>query len=270
MSFYSSRQVREILGLSPAIVARLVKYGFVTPSRGPRRELRFSFKDLVVLRAAKGLADARLPIRRISASLRRLRQQLPAELPSKGLRIAAVGNAIAVFEGRDSWRASDGQYLLAFEVAAARGEVVMLEREPDESGESADDWFEEGCRLEGVDSERAIRHYFDALAARIAHPGIYVNLGRLLHEVGRLEEAQAVYGEGIAKFADDALLHFNRGVLMEERSNADEALACYKRALALDRDMADAHYNLGLLYDASGKAREALRHFSAYRKLHKT
>jgi hypothetical protein len=91
MTYYSSRQVREILGLSPSMITRLVAARFVTPSRGPRRELRFSFRDLVVLRAARDLADARLPPRLISSSLKKLRQQLPAELPA-GLRIAAISN----------------------------------------------------------------------------------------------------------------------------------------------------------------------------------
>ena len=84
MTYYSSKQVREILGLSPSIVARLIDAGFVMPERGPRRELRYTFQDLVVLRAAKGLADARLPTRRISVSLKKLRQQLPQELPATG------------------------------------------------------------------------------------------------------------------------------------------------------------------------------------------
>jgi len=267
MTTYSTRQVREILGLSRSIISRLIEARFVAPSRGPRRELRFSFKDLVVLRAAKGLADANLPLRRISGSLKKLRQQLPAELPSNGLRIAAIGNSIAVMEGRDSWRSADGQYLMAFEVAAPEGQIVVLEKKSGGTTRSAEDWFDEGCRLEALDGARAIRHYIDAIDARVCHPGIYANLGRLLHEAGRFEEAHAVYRDGIHKFSGDALLHFNRGVLMEDQSKSDEAIACYKSALAMDPNMADAHYNLGLLYDASGKSREALRHFSAYRKL---
>jgi tetratricopeptide (TPR) repeat protein len=265
MSFYTSKQVREILGLSPAMVSRLVEAGFVTPARGPRRELRFSFQDLVVLRAAKGLADARLPARRISASLKKLRQQLPGQLPAKGLRIAAVGNTVAVLDGRDRWRAADGQYLLAFDVSADAGEVVVLDRTP--PVKPASQWFDEGCRLEERDASAAIAHYRAALAAGIRHPGLYLNLGRLLHEAGETRAAGEIYLEAIRHCPDDALLHFNQGVLLDDLGHRKEAIASYEKSLEKDPKLADAYYNLALLYEAAGRARDAVRCFSAYRKL---
>ncbi|MGH8471154.1 MAG: tetratricopeptide repeat protein, partial [Gammaproteobacteria bacterium] len=214
MTYYTSKQVREILGLSPSIVARLIDAGFVMPERGPRRERRFTFHDLVVLRAAKGLADARLPARRISACLKKLRQQLPKELPATGLRIAAVGNSVVVMEAQDKWRTADGQYLLAFEVLAPQGHVVLLERTNVEGAKSAEEWFEEGCRLEETDSANAIAHYRKALAANICQSGIYTNLALLLHKNGQLSDAEAVYQEAIKACPDDALLLFNYGVLL--------------------------------------------------------
>jgi tetratricopeptide (TPR) repeat protein len=269
MAFYTSRQVREILGLSPAIVSRLVDAGFVKPARGPRRELRFSFQDLVVLRAAKGLSDARLPARRISISLRKLRQQLPAELPSAGLRIAAVGNTVAVMEGRAAWRGADGQYLLAFEVAAPHGQVVIMERAGDRTEKSAEQWFAEGCRIEETDAARALEHYRDALAAQIRHAGIYTNLGRLLHASGALDEAHRVYSEGIRLCPGDAVLLFNFGVLFEDRGKVEEAIASYHEALVNDPALGDACYNLALLYEATGRQKDAVRYLNAFRKLDK-
>jgi tetratricopeptide (TPR) repeat protein len=268
MTYYSSKQVREILGLSPSIVARLCDAGFVMPERGPRRELRYTFQDLVVLRAAKGLADARLPTRRISVSLKKLRQQLPQELPAGGLRIAAVGNSVAVMEAEDKWRTADGQYLLAFEVLAPQGHVVVLDRTNGEA-KSAEEWFEEGCRLEETDSADAIAHYRNALAAKICQSGIYTNLALLLHGSGQLSDAEEMYREGIKACPDDALLFFNYGVLLDEQSRAEEAIESYRQALAKDPSFMDAHYNLALLYEAAGKHQEALRHLNACRKLEK-
>ncbi|OGA88756.1 MAG: hypothetical protein A3G27_04465 [Betaproteobacteria bacterium RIFCSPLOWO2_12_FULL_66_14] len=267
MSYYTTRQIREILGLSPSIVGRLIAAGFVAPARGPRGEYRFSFQDLVVLRAAKGLAEANLPARRISRSLKRLREQLPRDLPAAGLRICAVGNSVAVIDGRDSWRADDGQYLLAFEISAPRGQIEVLQRTERRPAASAEDWFENGCRMEQSDIARAIAHYREALAANVCHSGIYANLGRLLHEKRKLDEAEAVYRAGTSACPDDALLLFNFGVLLEDLSRTGEAIACYCRALEKDPRLADAHYNLALLYEAAGKRRDALRHFSACRKL---
>lgn len=69
------------------------------PSRGNNRECRFTFQDLVLLRTAHGLQAVHIPPRKILHSLRHLRATLPDELPLTGLRVAAVGNEIAVREG---------------------------------------------------------------------------------------------------------------------------------------------------------------------------
>ena len=264
MASYTARQVHEILGLSRGMITRLVESGFVKPARGPRREWHFSFQDLVVLRAAKGLRDAKLPARRISASLRKLRAQLPDRLPSRGLRIAAIGNALAVREGRDRWRNADGQYLLAFDVAAPHGELVVLDQPV---GKTAEDWFREAARVEGKDPGRAIALYREALAARAHHDGIYANLGRLLHAAGELAEAAGVYREAIRRYPHDATLSFNFGVLLEDLGRPAQAIARYEEALEKDPRFADACYNLALLYEASGREKDAVRCFNAFRKL---
>ena len=264
---YTAKQIRDILGLSPSIVSRLVEEGFVKPTRGPRRELRFSFQDLVVLRAAKGLADARLPARRISISLKKLRSQLPETLPAAGLRIAAVGDSVAVMDAGGAWRSTDGQYLLSFEVTAPRGQVKILEKKPAARRKSSEEWFDEGCALEAEDVDAAIQHYKMALGQNVCHAGIYTNLGRLLQEKGRLSDAQAVYLKGAQACPDDALIYFNLGVLLEEQSRSEEAIVCYETALEKEPKLIDAHYNLALLYEVAGRPRDALRHFSACRKL---
>ncbi len=269
MTSYSARQVREILGLPGPLLERLVEARFVSPERGPRRELRFSFQDLVVLRAAKGLADARIPMRRISRSLKRLRGQLPEDLPSRGLRIAAVGDSVAVMEGR-SWRSPDGQYLMAFEVAAPQGELVIIEKKPAPDRKSADDWFEQACELERTDAAGAIACYRKAIAANPAHSMSYANLGRLLHARGELAQSESVYKHGTKQCPGDALLAFNFAVLLEERGEINRAIELYAKALASDPKFADAHYNLGNLYDRMGMSRDALRHLNAYRKLRKS
>src|SRR5438876_3338576 len=99
MQTYTLSGIESMLGLSRAVITGLVAAGFVTPSRGKRREYRFSFQDVVLLRTAYSLQAAQIPPRRILRSLQRLKATLPSELPLTGLRIAAVGNDIAVREG---------------------------------------------------------------------------------------------------------------------------------------------------------------------------
>jgi hypothetical protein len=49
---YSLSEVSKLLGLSRSIVTGLIDAGFVSPARGRRKEYRFTFQDLVMLRAA--------------------------------------------------------------------------------------------------------------------------------------------------------------------------------------------------------------------------
>ena len=69
MQSYSVRDIERVLRLPRSTIRSLIDVGFVTPTRGPRREYRFSFQDLIVLRAARALIQAKVSRRRIRRSL---------------------------------------------------------------------------------------------------------------------------------------------------------------------------------------------------------
>src|ERR1700741_3456539 len=81
---YGIRDVEKLLRIPRNTLRALVAAGFVKPARGPRNALRFSFQDLIVLRTAQALADAKLTSRRITRSLKELRKRLPASMPLSG------------------------------------------------------------------------------------------------------------------------------------------------------------------------------------------
>lgn len=267
MTDYGVRDVERTLGLSRTIVRSLVRAGFVTPRRGPRNAYRFSFRDLIVLKAARELSLAHVPPRRITQALRQLRRQLPADVPLSGLRIQADGDRVVVKEGRRRWRADSGQYLLDFDVRPhEQGMAVMPHRRAARHA-TADGYFDEGYRLEDAYPDAALAAYRQALAIEPAHASAAANLGRLLHLDGALDEAEHVYRTGIARCGNDALLLYNYAVLLEEQARYAEACAAYEAALATAPDFADGHYNLGLLYEAQGERQKALRHLKRYRQL---
>src|SRR5258708_13357148 len=68
--------------LAPAQVRAFARDGFLSPERGPRGDFRFSFQDLVVLRAAKDLAAARIPARRTRRTLKRLMRRAAIPPPA--------------------------------------------------------------------------------------------------------------------------------------------------------------------------------------------
>lgn len=291
---YTTRALQDMLGLSRGVIAGLVGAGFVAPTRGRRNEYRFTFQDVVLLRTAVSLQTANIPPRKIIASLRKLKATLPIELPLTGLRITAVGNEVAVRDGRSQWHADSGQLVMDFELAPApSGNVAFLQRAPSvplpprlagagaPSGadmprarpyaaplrEDAAAVFSRGEALEASDPRAAEAAYRKVLSLDPGYADAYLNLGALLCESRRCAEAVALYDEALRRRPGEALLHFNRAIALEDQGRIGEALAGYHACLRLAPDLADAHYNVARLHQQLGDAKQALRHFSAYRRL---
>ena len=246
--------------------ASLIAAGFVSPTRGPRRTWLFSFQDLIVLRTAQTLVAANVPRRRITRSVEQLRRHLPDTIPLSGLSISAVGDRVVVREGGSRWQVESGQYLLAFDGDPADGSLSVIERKP-ASPAAAEDWFARGVALEHEDAEAAIKAYEKAVSADPSSLDARINLGRLLHETGRLAKAEQVYREAMKACASDPLLLYNLGVLLDDMDRNLEAIETYRAALRGDPTLADCHYNLALLCEKLQKPREAIRHMSQYRRL---
>jgi tetratricopeptide (TPR) repeat protein len=267
---YSLRDVGKLLGLPRSIICGLIDAGFVSPSRGRRREYRFSFQDLVVLRAAAALVEARLPTTRILRSLRRLRTQIPSQIPLSGLRVEAVGDAVVVREGDAQWQTHDGQYVLRFHVESPPGgRLAFLDVPTPSPTLSDDDLFGRASRSEDTNAIAAVELYRQTLAVNPRHVGAYTNLGRLLHARKQYDDAEAVYRQGLAHCGRDATLLFNLAIVLEDAHRLADAADMYREALKEAPDLPDAHYNLALLCEAAGLKQEAIRHLSAYRKLSK-
>src|SRR5271169_5093921 len=150
---YGVRDVEKLLGLARSTIRALIAAGFVSPARGPRNAWLFSFQDLIVLRTAQALADAKVPQRRITKSVRELRRHLPDAMPLSGLSISAVADRVVVREGGSRWQAESGQYLLEFEGNPADGSLSVIERNPVAKAPSdAQDAFDRGAALERQDT----------------------------------------------------------------------------------------------------------------------
>ena len=127
MRAYSVRDVERVLRLPRGTTRGLIKAGFVKPVRGTRREYRFSFQDLIVLRTARALLEARIPAKRLRRSLDSLRRNLPDSMPLSGLSISAVGDRVVVRDGERRWQADSGQYLLGLDVSLENGVLHVVD-----------------------------------------------------------------------------------------------------------------------------------------------
>lgn len=266
--FYTLRRVEELLGLSRRVVAELIAEGFVKPTRGPRNEFRFSFRDLLVLRTAHELREKQIPPRKIVRALKALRAKLPAEMPLTGLRLTAVGPDIAVRD-RDGLRhAHSGQLLFDFEIAPERGAVRFFDAGAATSGDDdSEEVFAQAESLEPIDLSLAEAAYRRVLELDPGHAHAVINLGALLCEAGRAKEAVTLFDTAIARGVRDPLIHFNRAIALEDLRDPRGAITSYLRALELDTALADAHFNLARLYEEAGDAHRAVRHFNSYRRL---
>jgi tetratricopeptide (TPR) repeat protein len=276
MRSYSVRDVERVLRLSPDVTRALVKAGFVTPERGARREYRFSFQDLIVLRTARALIDANIPGRRIRRSLANLRRELPESVPLSGLSISAVGDHVVVRDGEAHRQVDSGQYLLGLDVTIENGVLHVVERSqppaapsPAVASETAppQGWFARAMELESQDPDAALSAWRHAADEDPRNAAAWTNWGRLLHEQGRTQQAAEVYRQALTHAGPDALLLFNQGVLLEDLGDPAAALEAYQTALAEDPDLADCHYNLARLYESLGQAQHAIRHLGQYRRL---
>lgn len=282
MQSFSVQDVERVLRLSRGTIRGLIQVGFVKPSRGARREYRFSFQDLIVLRAARALIDAKVPRRRILRALDDLRRHLPEEVPLSGLSISAVGEQVVVREGHNHFQVHDGQYLLGLDVEIDHGELRVVEHKPRASAAVAspalaepapvaeappENWFTRGLELEATDAAAALAAYERATEEDPEDVAAWTNWGRLLHEQGRMKEAERVYRRAQEHCEPDAVLMFNFGVLLEDLGRLGAALEAYMAAIGADPTLADCHYNLARLYEATGKPQHAIRHLGEYRRL---
>ena len=213
MHAFGTKELVGLVGISRSRIRALIRAGHVRPGRGRRGELRFSFQDLIILRTAKALAAASVPVRRINQSLRQLQASLPPEVPLSGLSITSIGDRIAVREGFQQREIESGQYVLALNVVTEGGKVKIIDHSAraaappapgtgsteehgeaeDDRGEDGDEHFLAAASLEDENPEAAIAAYARCLAACPDHYEASLNLGRLLHLAGRLKDAERVY-----------------------------------------------------------------------------
>src|SRR5450631_509038 len=92
----------------------------LTPvKRGGR--LHYSFQDLLMLRTASALRAANISAQRINRTLQTLRATLPSGPEFNKRSLTALGNQIAIREGKMIWESESGQYALALDIGEEKG-----------------------------------------------------------------------------------------------------------------------------------------------------
>jgi tetratricopeptide (TPR) repeat protein len=268
MKLFTTGQVEKIVKLPGSRIRSFVRAGFVTPSR-QRHTLRFTFQDLLFLKAAKGLLDARVPVKTIARILTSLKRQLPSDRHLSSLKIYADGRRVVAWDGSARWQPDSGQFLLNFDARTLfRPPGVPLPK-PAKPSLSAQQWFDLAMELEATSLKEAEHGYRMALRIDPGMANAHLNLGKLYHDLGELKKAEKHYQAAAASAPHDAAPRFNLGVVLEDLNRPEEALCAYREATKLNPSFADAHYNLGLLCESLGRKPEAVVCFRTARKLYR-
>jgi DNA-binding transcriptional MerR regulator len=121
--------VLQILGVSRRQLQYWAQTGLVVPSATtPGGHGRYSFEDLVALKAAKRLIDAGVSVQRIRKSISALQKLLPTvERPLAELILVATGDVLLAFRDGAAFDAVSGQEWV-FEVAQLQREVEAWQR----------------------------------------------------------------------------------------------------------------------------------------------
>lgn len=126
---YQTRDVCEILGISRRQLQYWAQTDLVGPSaQTPGGHGRYTFEDLVALKAAKRLIDGGVSVQRIRRSIQALRELLPTvERPLAELVLVATGDVVIAFHDGTAIDAVSGQEWI-FEVAHFEREIEAWKR----------------------------------------------------------------------------------------------------------------------------------------------
>ena len=265
---YSASDLRRILRLDGSQLRTCLRAALLPVPRGAS-SCSYSFQNLVLLRTAKGLTEAGVPVAKIRRVLECLERQLGEETAISSLKIYASGKRVVVWDGASRWQPDSGQFLLNFETAQILPLRSLAPRvgTGQSDGEAARRWFQRALALQDNSPDEACHAYQEAIRLSPALTDAHINLGLLHHNLGHLAEAETCYRRALAGEPKLALAHFNLGVVLEDRAQKSAAISAYQEALKHAPDFLEAHCNLAQLYEKLGRKRDAFRHYAAAKRL---
>jgi DNA-binding transcriptional MerR regulator len=127
--WYRAGDVVQIVQISRRQLQYWAQTDLIAPSaKTPGGHGRYTFEDLVALKATKRLIDAGVSVQRIRESIRALRQMLPTvEKPLAELVLVATGDVVLAFKDGTAFDAISGQEWV-FEVAQFQREIEAWRR----------------------------------------------------------------------------------------------------------------------------------------------
>jgi len=111
--------------------------------------------------------------------------------------------------------------------------------------------------------DQAEQLYREAIARDPGHSGARNNLGNLLHESGRLVEATEQFIQAFRIDPKDPTVAVNLGIALSSQHRFTESVILYREALALNPAFDSAHFNIAKSLTQLSEYDEAEHHFHA-------
>jgi tetratricopeptide (TPR) repeat protein len=108
----------------------------------------------------------------------------------------------------------------------------------------------------------AMVNYFEALRIKPDFAEAHNNIGSALVVQGKSDEAVGHFSEAVRINPDFEKAHINLGHVFFERGNLDKAFAHFSEALRIKPDYGEAHNGMGAVLTNQGRIDEAIKHFS--------
>lgn len=266
-SGYSLRQAEKLVGLSRRFIQTLVEAGILRPSPASPDDWRFSLRDMVVLRTARALRDARIPHRKVVQALRNVQASLGADEHLASIRLRASGSAIEASDQGLRRDALSGQLLLPLEDASPwvrmqSSAVPQADGAPRIAGAPA-------AAVDPVPPVHPVQPAYPIDSVDAVDPadavGIDVSVAwrrfqQALHlEATDTAAAESAYRQAIALDPCLDVAYVNLGALLCEARRCKEAVALYDGALAHCGDTPLIHFNRATALEDTGHLRQAVQ-----------
>jgi tetratricopeptide (TPR) repeat protein len=261
---YTRREVARILGVEEQRLAYWERLRLVKP-RARWGQRFYHFGDLVVLRTIQGLAENKVPVRRLHRALRALEERFgERRAPLSSYRVVAHGKQLVfVLPGPPPTPVEplSGQLLIPY--------VPQQENLRAIAGRSAEEWFETGLKCDGRREtlRQAVEAYRHAVHLSPQWTAAHINLGAALYQLGELAEARASFETAATLSPQNATAQFNLGCVLDDLDDLKGSMQHLEAAVRLDPRHGDAHFNLALALEKNGQPRRAIGHWEAYLKL---
>ena len=274
---YTLDDVARITGVSRARLKYWERTALLEPAvaresgNSQRQSSEFEFRDLVTVRSVLSLLDRGVSLRRIRRSVDAIRKRIPeVDRPLSSLRPWLDGSRRVVVRHDGVLIEPDGQLVLEFgQTGTASPVALCAPRSHASRRDSAEEWFEHGCKL---DSNRntyaeAIEAYKRAIECDPDCADAHCNLGSVYFNQDRLASSRICFERTIEIDPNHIEANLNLATLFEDDGRYQMALRHYKVALGADPMYADTQVSLALVYEKIGLRRKARGHWRRYLQL---